>query len=466
MYKCEKCMRNYRQKRYLSYHQKYECDVTPQFRCQDGSLKISSRPNCNLTRRKKLHINDWKHQREEHNLISEINQLDGRRITTDISSENYSVTKTSIEYDIDATLEIKEEVIKDPETSSDKITSQNHHIKYELKLCTVDIRGDDILSASKPQGQTKRKIQESKQEPEKNYACDKCARTYKKKRYLSDHKKYVCNAIAQFEFQNRSGKTTARPKCKSKCEAKSSTNVSKNQSEEHNRISEVNQLKERCACITTDISSRNYSDDKPLIEYNNDETWKIKDEGIQDRGTSSEKVMNESNDKKFEFILCTADVRLDDNLANIKPQRQRKPKIPEAKQELQKKYTCEKCARSYAQKHNLTAHEKYECNVIPRFKCKFCQKRFKRKNHLCSHVDSVHLKTDLQTSKTRHNCDKCSRSYSWLKDLNRHKRSVHEENELKVVCDYCGYKTSRKGVLTEHISSLHLKEWTKRNIKR
>ncbi|XP_033209215.1 zinc finger protein 888-like [Belonocnema kinseyi] len=32
-YKCKKCARSYKEKKYLTYHQKYECDVTPQFAC-------------------------------------------------------------------------------------------------------------------------------------------------------------------------------------------------------------------------------------------------------------------------------------------------------------------------------------------------------------------------------------------------------------------------------------------------
>ncbi|XP_033209012.1 zinc finger protein 492-like [Belonocnema kinseyi] len=32
-YKCKKCARSYKEKKYLTYHQTYECDVTPQFKC-------------------------------------------------------------------------------------------------------------------------------------------------------------------------------------------------------------------------------------------------------------------------------------------------------------------------------------------------------------------------------------------------------------------------------------------------
>ncbi|XP_033231866.1 zinc finger protein 189-like [Belonocnema kinseyi] len=320
--------------------------------------------------------NVLRNQREERNLISEINQLDEIRITTHISSAKYSGTKTSIEYDNDETLEIKEEII---------------------------------------------------------------------------------------QGQDSSLKSTSRPNCNLKYETESCTYIWRHQKEEHSLISKRNKLDERC--IITDMSSRNYLNDKALTEYKNDETLGIKNEIIKDQETSSEKVMSENLHKKFESMLCSAHLRKDDILSDNKPQSQTKPKIQESKQKSQKKHTCEKCARSYSQKHNLTAHQKYDCHVTPQFKCKLCDKRFKRNPHVLRHVARVHLKTTVQISKTRHNCDKCSRSYNWVKDLNRHKRSVHEEIEPKVVCDYCGHKTYRKNLLADHITSFHLKECSTRNFK-
>lgn len=56
-----------------------------------------------------------KHEREEHDLLSEINQLDEKCIATEGSSHNNSDSKSStciIEYDNDKNLELKEEIIK------------------------------------------------------------------------------------------------------------------------------------------------------------------------------------------------------------------------------------------------------------------------------------------------------------------------------------------------------------------
>ncbi|XP_033231867.1 zinc finger protein 676-like [Belonocnema kinseyi] len=191
-------------------------------------------------------------------------------------------------------------------------------------------------------------------------------------------------------------------------------------------------------CRTTDISSVNYSGTRTSIEYDNDGTLEIKEEIIEDRETSAESILK---------------TILTDN----KPYSETEPRIQKSKNEPEKRYACEKCARRYTMKYNLTAHQKYDCNVFPMFKCKFCKKRFKRKGPMNKHVESVHLKTNLHRSKIRHKCDKCPRSYSWRRNLTRHKRSVHEANEPKLVCDHCGHKTTRKNLLLEHIMSLHLK---------
>ncbi|XP_033207792.1 zinc finger protein 235-like [Belonocnema kinseyi] len=150
-------------------------------------------------------------------------------------------------------------------------------------------------------------------------------------------------------------------------------------------------------------------------------------------------------------------MREDDIVTVNKSYSRAMPRIQESNQEPEKKYTCEMCARSYVQKHNLMAHQKYDCNVSPRFKCKFCKKRFKRKSHMCNHVNSVHLKTNFQASKIRHKCDKCSRSYSWHRDLRRHKRLQHASVKPQFVCDICGHTVKEKFLLSRHMNSRHLK---------
>lgn len=131
------------------------------------------------------------------------------------------------------------------------------------------------------------------------------------------------------------------------------------------------------------------------------------------------------------------------------------------KQEIQilkpeNKYKCKKCARRYKKKSHLTYHRKYECEVTPQFTCNFCGKLFKRKTHVNAHVGAVHRKSNSETSESKVNCNYCTRSYSCLRNLNRHKREKHAAVTPIFICDYCGHETNRKCKLGIHIYGWHL----------
>lgn len=131
----------------------------------------------------------------------------------------------------------------------------------------------------------------------------------------------------------------------------------------------------------------------------------------------------------------------------------RKQRIEDTKRE--KKYKCEKCARSYRQKGTLNIHQKYECDVQPQFECKFCGKRFKQKSYINSHINRVHQKTNSDTAPTKYDCNKCTRSYKSLNTLTRHKRVEHAEVKRQFTCDYCSHQSKQKTHLSNHINSQH-----------
>ncbi|XP_033231826.1 zinc finger protein 354A-like [Belonocnema kinseyi] len=137
-YKCKKCARSYNWKRNLHLHQKFECGVRPRFRCKFCGKRfplksIMYRHKCfqsysllrDLSRRKYL-----KHAA----VIQE-------STTAHISPGNSSGAKTLIKYDLDDTLEIKEELIEDPVA----ITVNKQNKSNESTFCTVYIKEDDIL---------------------------------------------------------------------------------------------------------------------------------------------------------------------------------------------------------------------------------------------------------------------------------------------------------------------------------
>ncbi|XP_033231796.1 uncharacterized protein LOC117182797 [Belonocnema kinseyi] len=90
--------------------------------------------------------------------------------TTHTFLNNKSGANTLFEYDIDESLNIKEEIIQDPETT-DKIRNK----KYESKSCVIDKKKDDTFAfETKVRSQKKQKIQKSKQEPRSNKFKRKC----------------------------------------------------------------------------------------------------------------------------------------------------------------------------------------------------------------------------------------------------------------------------------------------------
>ncbi|XP_033209851.1 zinc finger protein 676-like isoform X1 [Belonocnema kinseyi] len=226
------------------------------------------------------------------------------------------------------------------------------------------------------------------------------------------------------------------------------------------------------------------------IEYCNDETLEIKEEIMKVQGTTGEE-----HNVEYQPKFCTVDIKETDHFSvNILSNR-KKQKNQDPKQEPKKNYKCEKCARTYKYKKTLTFHQKFECGVLRQFSCKFCAKRFAQKCNMNLHIASVHQKkkqvpakgqfpcnfcgyetnqeenlskhislhhvgrrnqeTNLQPSRTSYNCDECSRSYTWLSGLCRHKRLEHSSFKPQFTCDICGYKSNRKATLKKHITTLH-----------
>ncbi|XP_033231781.1 zinc finger protein with KRAB and SCAN domains 5-like [Belonocnema kinseyi] len=132
---------------------------------------------------------------EEHSLICEGNPLDVKSMATKILSHKSDgkISTCMIEYDQDAKLEIKEEIIQVQET----VAGQKSDEKYQPKMYTAYVREADIFAGKKKlPAHTKQKVQGSKLE--KNYRCEKCGRSYKNKSDLNRHKRFECGVIPQF----------------------------------------------------------------------------------------------------------------------------------------------------------------------------------------------------------------------------------------------------------------------------
>ncbi|XP_033209671.1 GDNF-inducible zinc finger protein 1-like [Belonocnema kinseyi] len=190
-----------------------------------------------------------------------------------------------------------------------------------------------------------------------------------------------------------------------------------------------------------------------IVVHDHDESLEIKEGIIKVQETAGDKYK-----ETFKSTFCTVYIEENDNLtAKEKFGIQEMKQIQESTQETKKKHKCEKCALSYTMRSNLYRHQKFECGVTPQFSCKFCSKPFKRKYDLKTHVDRMHLNSNLKKTILRHNCDQCSRSYTKLEALSRHKRSVHAAVKPQFFCDVCGFKMNRKSNLAAHIANRHFK---------
>ena len=140
---------------------------------------------------------------------------------------------------------------------------------------------------------------------------------------------------------------------------------------------------------------------------------------------------------------------------------------------LNGKYECKPCQKTFANKHNLTVHIQSKHEGI-KYACDKCDNQFTQKSHLTTHIQSKHegiknvcdqcdyratqkshLITHIQSKHEgiRYACDQCNFQAKHQSHLTTHIQSKHEG--IKYVCDQCDYQATLKCNLTTHIQSKH-----------
>nr|ACO51533.1 MIP05682p [Drosophila melanogaster] len=144
--------------------------------------------------------------------------------------------------------------------------------------------------------------------------------------------------------------------------------------------------------------------------------------------------------------------------------------------DLLKKFNCKECGRRFATsshlKYHLMSHEKqskHSCSVCHKsFKqpivlqrhmlthnqekhlCPICQKVFRRKSSLASHL-AIHSDLGLQFK-----CELCSKHFQNKANLNQHLRK-HDKNNIRHMCKVC-----QKSFLRQTTLRLHMKRHSNR----
>uniref|UniRef100_A0A2H8TJA4 Longitudinals lacking protein, isoforms A/B/D/L n=1 Tax=Melanaphis sacchari TaxID=742174 RepID=A0A2H8TJA4_9HEMI len=65
---------------------------------------------------------------------------------------------------------------------------------------------------------------------------------------------------------------------------------------------------------------------------------------------------------------------------------------------ISKSYICPKCGKKYKHQPSLCNHRRYECGVLPQFRCRMCNRLFSRSHRLRTHIMISHNKTYHHTS--------------------------------------------------------------------
>ncbi|XP_033231848.1 zinc finger protein 208-like [Belonocnema kinseyi] len=473
-YKCEKCARTYKNKPSLVTHKKFDCDVVPQFRCK----------LCDKRFKRKFHMNAHVN-RVHHNTNSNKSEL---RHECNMCSRSYTLLRNLNRHKYVEHSEVKTRFICDycgykanwKSHLSTHITAS--HLKtskprYNCNKCSRSYASPNGLSRHKSLAHVL---------VEPHFICDFCGFKTISKSSLSRHiiashlmtskTRHHCNECSKsyvWLSALNQHKRLAHSECKPNffchyCEHKTNLKSSLLRHITLRHLKYCDDTLEIKDEIIFDGKSRsglsedqevhhslhfknNKKDLTCVIEYSSDDTMTIKDEIIFDDRETTIRTCNE----RYEPKLCVY-IKKDIFPTNQLPIRKEK-KIQESELESYKKYKCEKCARTYKKKQSLVTHKKFECDVVPQFGCKLCDKRFKRKFHVNAHVNRVHHNANSNKSELRHKCNMCPRSYTLLRNLSQHKHVEHAAVKTRFICDYCGYKTKWKSHLSTHITVSHLK---------
>ena len=113
--------------------------------------------------------------------------------------------------------------------------------------------------------------------------------------------------------------------------------------------------------------------------------------------------------------------------------------------ELQKKYNCDVCKKSYPRKNALVRHIE-TVHDGKRFECKNCNRSFTNPRSLKAHQLAVHEGKVFE-------CDICNQIYVLPKSLREHRSVVH--NGKKYECETCNQIFTRSANLKRHQSVIH-----------
>lgn len=119
------------------------------------------------------------------------------------------------------------------------------------------------------------------------------------------------------------------------------------------------------------------------------------------------------------------------------------PAIPA--QTEKKRYSCNKCDKSYNQPQSLREHQLSVHQNVRSHACTQCEKCFCLKKQLKSHMQRIH---------GLYNCVQCDAKFTKSLDLTRHIRKLHDGTYANV-CEVCNKNFTTAAMLRKHSLAMH-----------
>ncbi|KAH1018405.1 zinc finger protein 888 isoform X1 [Dendroctonus ponderosae] len=287
------------------------------------------------------------------------------------------------------------------------------------------------------------------------FTCDHCGRTFRQKRYLSQHITKLHIKKKREAVKNEENSTQEFIiKCDASCDVKSEVAgiAVKNEScmpEDQNKENQET-LQDEANALANSIKSQIKKSDPSDEECDDEESgndfnlitssYSVKSEDLQDENDFDEKpkpgAVKKKSFKRKPQKCCFCD--------EIFKKRQDWTVHLRAQHATEKPFSCDQCDARYMNRYSLLIHSRKHTNEKP-FICATCGKSFVSSADL-NHHNKIHNKHRAYP------CPMCDRSFKTHSNLRTHRLQMHlDPAEWKFLCKFCDKKFPIRGNLMKHL---------------